>query len=251
MTLDPMLPEVQCSQALFIFYFERAWLKAEPYFRRALELNSRWSLAHVYYGVFLAAAYRHNEASAQVNIALDLDPLSPFVRAFSAWVLYMGGAYPEAERLARGALDLQGDYLLGLFVLGLVLNAGGRVGEAIPVVERLVALSSRAPNFLSVLGAVYGRAGRRDDLTHLEHELEERRSGGEYITPVSRVAFAMVRSDRVLIKRALEDCLADSTPFASVRTPLLDAWRTDGAINELLLRLGDGVRPPSRMNTGA
>jgi hypothetical protein len=124
------------------------------------------------------------------------------------------------------------------------------VAEAIPVVERLVALS-RAPNILGLLGGMYGLAGRRDDLTHLEHELEERRTRGEYITPVSRVALAVGRSDRVLIKRALEDCLADNTPFASVRVASLDAWRTDEAINELLLRLGDGVRPPSRMNAGA
>ena len=98
---------------------------------------------------------------------------------------------------------------------------------------------------------VYALVGRTDDLTRLEHELEERRSRGEYITPVSRVAFAMGRGDGAMIRRALEDCLVDNTPFASVRTPSLDAWRTDDAINELLLRLGDGVRPPSPMNTGA
>jgi|SRR6516165_2440150 hypothetical protein len=100
---------------------------------------------------------------------------------------------------------------------------------------------------------MYGLAGRTDDLTRLEHELEERRSRGEYITPVSPVAFAMGRSDRGLIRQALEDCLADNTPFASLRSggPSLDSWRTDSAIDELLLRLGDGVRPPSPMNTGA
>src|SRR5262249_51100540 len=87
LVLDPILPEVQFSQGLFILYFERAWLPAEPYLRRALELNPRWSLAHVYYGYFLAAAYRHEEASAQVNVALDLDPLSPFVHAFGALAL--------------------------------------------------------------------------------------------------------------------------------------------------------------------
>ena len=162
----------------------------------------------------------------------------------------MRGAYPEAEHLLRRVLDLQGDYALGLLVLGFVLTASGRVAEAIPVVERLVALS-RAPNNLGLLGGLYGLVGRRDELTPLEHELEERRSRGEYITPVSRVAFAMGRGDGAMIRRALEDCLADNTPFASVRVSSLDAWRTDDAINELLLRLGDGVRPPTRMNTGA
>jgi TolB-like protein/Tfp pilus assembly protein PilF len=247
MALDPMLPEVQFSQGLFIFYFERAWLQAESYFRRAIELNSRWSLAHASYGLFLAAAYRHDEAMAQVNVALDLDPLSPLVHAFGAFVQCTGGAYPEAERLARRALDLQPDYLFGLVWLANVLTATGRVAEAIPVAERVVALS-RAPSFVGWLGVVYGLAGRTDDLTRLEHELEERRSRGEYIPPVSLVLFAMGRGDGAMIGRALEHCLADNTPFASLRAfgPFLDAWRTDGAIDALLLRLGDGVRPRAR-----
>ena len=223
------------------------------YFRRALELNPRWSAAHIYYGLFLAAAYRPHEAAAHVKLALDLDPLSPLVHALAGLVMHLARAYPEAERLARRALDLQPDYLFALVRLAAVLTSGGRPAEAIPVAERTVGLS-RAPNFLGLLGAVYGLAGRRDDLTHLEHELEERRSRGEYITPVSRVAFAMGRGDGAMIRRALEDCLADHTPFVSLRIicgPSLDAWRTDVGLDELLLRLGDGVRPSNPMNTGA
>jgi tetratricopeptide (TPR) repeat protein len=249
-----MLPEVQFSQGLFIFYFERAWLQAEPYFCRAIELSPRSSLAHLYYGVFLAVAYRHDEAAAQVRVALDLDPLSPFVLTLGAWALYMRGLNPEAERLVRQAQDLQPDFLPGLLVLALVLTVSGRMAEAIPVAERLIALS-RAPIFVGLLSVVYGLARRTGDLTHLEHELEERRSRGEYITPFSQVQFAMSRSDGAMIRRALEDCLTENTSFASLRIwcggPLLDAWRTDATIDEVLLRLGDGVRPPSTMNTGA
>jgi serine/threonine protein kinase/tetratricopeptide (TPR) repeat protein len=246
LALDPMLPEVQFSQGLFILNFERAWLEAEPYFRRAIELNPRSSLAHAYYGLFLAAAYRYEEAAAQVTVALDLDPLSPFVHAIASLAHHMGGAFPEAEQLARRALDLQPDYLLGLIRLALVLTFSGRASEAIPVAERVVALS-RAPTFVGMLGAVYGRAGRINDLTRLEHELDERRSRGEYVTPMSLVSFAMGRGDKGLIQGALEDCLTDRMPFVSVRLgfPLLDEWRADGAIDELLLRLGDGVRPPN------
>jgi len=251
-TLAPTLPEVQFSQGLFIVNFERRWRQAEPYFRGAIEVNPRSSLACAYHGLFLAAAYRHDEASARVQLALDLDPLSPYVHAQAALALYMGGAYPEAERLARQALDLQPDYVLGLGALAEVLTCSGRVGEAIPVAERLVALS-RTPMFVSALAMVYGLAGRTADLTHLEHELEERRSRGEYIAPFSQVHFAIGRADGALIRQALEECLTDLTPFGPLRAlvgPLLDTWRTDSAIDELLLRLGDGVRPPSRMNTG-
>jgi Tfp pilus assembly protein PilF len=252
-TLDPMLTEVQFSQALFIINFERRWRQSEPYLRRAIELNPRSSLARAYYGLVFAAAYRPDEASAQVQVALDLDPLSPYVHAQAALALYMGGAHPEAERLARRALDLQPDYVLGLGALAQVLTISGRVAEAIPVAERLVALS-RAPMFVGSLAMMYGLAGRTPDLTHLEHELEERRSRGEYIAPFSQVQFALGRADGALIRHALEECFTDPTPFGPLRAlvgPFLDAWRTDVAIDDLLLRLGDGVRPPSPMKSGA
>jgi adenylate cyclase len=245
MALDPMLPEVQYSQGMFTFWLERAWLAAEPYFLRALELKPRWPLAHLHYGLFLACAYRHDEATAQVNIALDLDPLSPLVHAQGSLAAYLRRAHPEAEHLLRRALDLQADYLLGLSGLALFLTATGRAVEAIPIAERAVSLF-RAPNFVSTLGAAYGLAGRTDDLTRLEHELEERRSRGEYITPISRVQFGVGRGDAEMIRRGLEDCLTDNTTFTCIRVfvgPLLDNWRADAAIDELLQRLG-GVRSP-------
>ena len=196
---------------------------------------------------------RTDMAMAQVNVALDLDPLSPFVHTIGAVANYLGGAYPEAERLARRALNLQPNNPFGLFWLAVVLTVSGRVVEAIPVAEHLVALSRTPPTFVSLLGIAFGLAGRTDDMTQLEHELKERRSRGEYISPFSFVSFAIARGDGAMLRRVLEDCLADSTPFSIIRTggPLLDAWRTDGAIDELLLRLGDGVRPPSRMSTDA
>src|SRR5262249_22708707 len=152
--------------------------------------------------------------------------------------------YLKAEHLIRRTLDLQADHLLGLWGLATYLTTTGRAAEAIPVAERLVALS-RAPNFVGTLGMAYGLAGRTDDLVRLEHELEERRGRGEYIAPAFQVQFAIGQGDGAMISRALEACLADHTWFPSLRGftgLLLDEWRADGAIDELLQRLGD-IRP--------
>src|SRR5262249_8569041 len=244
MALDPMLPEVQLAQGMVTFCLERAWLRAEPYFLHALELRPRWSLAHIWYSVFLAFAHRHDEAVAHMNVALDLDPVSPVVHGVGALAMAMCRENLKAEHLIRRTLELQADYILGLSGLTMHLTATGRAAEAIPVAERLVA-RSRAPIFVGTLGMAYGLAGRTYDLVRLEHELEERRSRGEYIAPASQVQFAIGRSDGAMISRALEDCLADHTSFFSLRgfTGLsLDDWRADAAIDELLQRLGD-IRP--------
>jgi serine/threonine-protein kinase len=243
--VDPMRSEVQFAQGLFIGAFDRAVMKAEPHFRHATELNPGWSIARAYYGYYLGVIYRHDEASTQVKIALDLDPLSPFVYAVGALAFFMGRAYREAERLARRALDLQADFLLGQASLGLVLAATGRLAEAIPVLERLVTLS-RMPSWVGMLGMTYGLVGRVEDLAVLERELDERRKRPEYITPLSLVQFAVGRGDSARIQQALESCLTDNVSFGTLRGyagPFLDQWRTDVAVDELLQRLGDGVRP--------
>jgi serine/threonine protein kinase/tetratricopeptide (TPR) repeat protein len=246
MALDPMLAEVQFSQAQFILYFERDWLQAEFYLRRALELNPRWSLPHLVYGMFLAAAYRLGEAAVHVNAALDLDPLSPYAHAVHGIVRFMDGAYSELEPIAHRVLDLQPDYIYGLMLLAMTLTEVDRAAEAIPFAERLVAVS-RAPFYIGMLGRVYARAGRMDDVVRLERELEERRSRGEYVTPSALVYLAIGLRDGARLRRGLEECLADHVPFMHLRAangPSLDAWRTDVAIDKLLEQIGDGVRPP-------
>src|SRR5262249_7233593 len=173
MALNPMRPEVQVAQGRFIFQLERAWLRAEPYFLQALELKPRWSVAHMTYSVFLAFAYRHDEALAHVNAALDLDPLSPVVHGTCALAMDLSREHLKAEHLIRRALDLQADHVVGLWGLATHLTGTGRAAEAIPVAERLVAFS-RTPTIVGTLGMAYGRAGRTGDLVRLEHELEER-----------------------------------------------------------------------------
>lgn len=135
-------------------------------------------------------AYRGDEASEQVNVALDLDPLSPFVQAIGAGVVWLGNSPTEAERRAHRALDLLPDHPVALGVLVQILTSTGRVAEATPVAERCVALS-RAPFYVGLLGMVCGLAGRRDEPTLLERELEERRSRDEYIMPSSLLLMKM------------------------------------------------------------
>src|SRR5262249_25959994 len=198
MALDPMLPEVQLHRV----GSSSSWScvgSGRTVFSRSARGETRWSVAHGFYGVFLAFAYRHDEAVAHVNAALDLDPLSPVVHGVCAMAMDLCREHLKAEHLIRRTLGLQADYIVGLWGLAIHLTATGLAAEAIPVAERLVSLS-RAPIFVGTLGMAYGRAGRTDDLVRLE--LGERRSRGEYIAPASKVQFAIGRGDGALIRRA-------------------------------------------------
>ena len=102
---------MQFAQALHVLYFDPHWRRSEPFFRRAIELNPRWSLAHAFYGVSLAGDYRREEAKAQSAAAIELDPLSPFIHgaagmaAFAAGDVMAPGGGASRARSAAGLPD--------------------------------------------------------------------------------------------------------------------------------------------------
>ena len=125
MALAPELSEVNFSRAFFALYFEREWREAGPHFRKAIAINPRSSLAQAYYGMFLATEGREEDAMTYSTRACQMDPLSPLIHGFSTVTYFCLGRFDLSERAARLALDLQPDYLLGLWSYGLALSGLG------------------------------------------------------------------------------------------------------------------------------
>jgi tetratricopeptide (TPR) repeat protein len=72
---EPDLAEVQSSRGYVSFLLEWDWNAAEAALRRAVELDSRYALAHRRLGVVLSQMGRHDEALAVMHRARELDPL--------------------------------------------------------------------------------------------------------------------------------------------------------------------------------
>ena len=239
MTLAPSAWEANFSRAIYWLYFERSWRESELYFKKAIEINPRSSLAQVYYGVFLAVDGRAEEATPHTTLACQLDPLSPIIHALAATTLSVAARFDASERAARQALELQPDHLIGLWFLGLALCGLERYEEAIGALERTVTLS-RAPIFVGLLGLGYARAGRYDDANHLLNELEDRGSRGEYVPAFAPLAVHVGLGDVPAMRRALAAAVAESTPPLTLRAssgPFLEAFRNDPEINRLLVEL--------------
>ena len=77
--IDEMLPEVHTSLAqLKLSEFD--WAGAQKELQRAIELNSSYATAYHWYGLFLSALGRFDEAIAAARVACSLDPLSAHLR---------------------------------------------------------------------------------------------------------------------------------------------------------------------------
>ena len=163
--LDPSLGEAHFSLAQTELY-DWNWSEAEKEYRLALELNPNYADAHLEYGRFLQALGRNDEATAQMNYAIELDPFNFKTMEVVGYVTYASGQYD----LAIEQFSSLGDD----FGLGWAYREKKMYPEAIAALERSVSRSGRHDLPLATLAGVYGLAGRRGEALKLIDELKAR-----------------------------------------------------------------------------
>jgi TolB-like protein/Tfp pilus assembly protein PilF len=153
------------------------WAAAEADYRRALELDPNSAAAYEGLALWLACQGRADEALASAERGRELDPLGVSFEDFG-WTLFQTRHYDQAIRDLRAALAARPDDFGALMDLGFVLIANNQPGDAIPVLEKAVALSNRSAGALGILIRAYAHADRRADALRLLAELKQRRNTG-------------------------------------------------------------------------
>jgi len=233
--LEPNSWEVNVSEGLYDFYFGK-WQESGAYFERAVQLNPRSSLAHGYFAVYLAMDRKRDEAMSHAQSACRVDPLSPYTWALAACTSQLLRDAAAGLPLAEKALELQPDFLFGLWMLGLLQSELDRHEEAVITLERVVG-TSRAPIFVGLLAMGYARAGRREDAARLLRELDQRRERGEYVGAWSNAGTMADLGNVEGLRKALQDALEESVPAFGIKlltSHTLDDFRSDPEIDRLL-----------------
>jgi tetratricopeptide (TPR) repeat protein len=158
--LDSTLAEPHATLGYVKMYYAWDWPSAEREFRLAIARNPSYATAHEWYGLFLAAMGRYEEALAQERSAQALDPLSIAVAGTTGWVLHYSGRQDDAERALRTALRVDSSFAIGRLYLGRVLQAKGQLDSAVTKFRATGPLRLWVPT-IAGLGNVYGLEGRR------------------------------------------------------------------------------------------
>jgi tetratricopeptide (TPR) repeat protein len=158
------------------------WAGAESGFRSALERNPDYAVARHWFGEFLMAMGRFDEATEQLNVAHGLDPLSSTIGFGVGWVQYFLGDYRAAVRQYEETLKQDPDFVLAPWFLGPALVQAGEYGRAIEVCETWIPRVRRRNGLIALLAYAQGRAGRREEaLSNLD--LLESLAPGKEIAP--------------------------------------------------------------------
>lgn len=89
LALDDTLPQAHMGYASHMTWQQFDWDAADVAFRRAIELNPSYAEARMFYSHYLTLVGRVADGTEQMRLALELDPLNPFVQALHGAQLLM------------------------------------------------------------------------------------------------------------------------------------------------------------------
>jgi serine/threonine-protein kinase len=235
--IDDTLAEAHVSLGYVRLFLDWDWAAAENELRRALDLASASAETHHWYALFLAMSGRFPEAMAEIARAQQLDPLSLTINTGAGFQLYLRQQYePEIEQHLR-SLELDPEYAVGHWALGLAYEQKGLLDEAIAHHRKAVALSEDSLLLKSALGNAYARAGRREEAEAILTELSRPAAA---FSPYRLATLFATMGEREKALECLErGCAEKDQWMVWVKVdPLLDPLRGEGRFEAVLQRVG-------------
>ncbi len=237
--LDPNLAEAHTSLAALLWLHDWQWDHAETEFKRSLELSPTYPTANHWFAEFVMTMTRHQEAVARMKNGQDLDPLSLIINVAVGWALYHGRTYEESIKQLRHTLELDPNYPVTYWILGLVLRKIGNFAEAIIQADKAVKLSEGSPLMRAALAATLATAGRTTDARQMLHELAGL-AKQKYVAPYffAGIYVGLRENDRAL--ECLEQCFEEHSHWLIYLhiDPSMDGLRDSPHFQDLLQRVG-------------
>lgn len=125
LSLDPAQSQAHAALGFSYWFYQWNLAAAEQEFRKAIELNHANVDAHHWYALMLMSAGRFREAEAQMQAAIDIDPLSPILRTNLGWLSQFEGNFPRAVRQIQAVLNANPNFLAAHYKLWYVYSAMG------------------------------------------------------------------------------------------------------------------------------
>jgi len=237
--LDPDLGEAHTPLAAVLWLHDWKWQEAQAEFQRSLELNPTYPTANHWYAEYVMTMGRQVEAIAKMKNSQELDPLSLIINVAIGWASYMARRYDEAlEQLLR-TVELEPNYPVTYWILGLLYRKTGRYELAISVGEKGVNLSGGSPLMRAALAHTLGESGRGQEALQRLEDLRKL-AKHKYVAPYffAGIHIGLGENDRAI--EYLEKSYEEHSHWLIYLhiDPSMDGLRNNPRFQELLKRVG-------------
>lgn len=191
-----------------------------------------------YAGSWLMPQGRMQEAIAEAEGALQLDPLSLLFRTWHALLLLIGNQHERALEAAQRVIELDASAYWAYLTIGSVYRDRRVFPMAIAAHRRALELSGGAPHMMGWLGLTLGLSGNTAEARSLLEPLR-RKSAQAYLPATSFAWIYLGLGDRdsafEWLDRAVDECDQMLMPIKSYT--FLDPIRSDPRFARLLRRM--------------
>ena len=237
--LDDTLAEAHEALGAVKLYYDWNFPAAESEFKRAIELNPNYSLAHSNYSSYFKALKRYPEEIAEAKRGQELDPLSAFANMELGEAFYQARRYDEAIVQVKKTLELDPHFFVTYHVGARAYEQKKMYAEAIANCQEWLKLFHDDPNALASLGHVYATMGKRAEAQEILTKLQEI-SKQRYFSPywIAVVYAGLGDNDQAFhyFETAFEDRYFLMIWINS--DPRLDNLRSDPRFADLVRRVG-------------
>jgi serine/threonine protein kinase len=246
---DPGMAEAYTSLGVVELSYDWDWPLAEKRFRKSLLLNPRDGFTQHFLGHFYETQGNWPDAVNQMQIALNLDKLSPMYGEDLAMDLFVTRRAEESARLigpiaARNPQDASAQAIQAL-----ALEALGKREESLAAADRALKAAGILGGAASLSG-LYCRQGRMSTAKEILKLMEDARKQGRYVAPLEIAGTYFALGDKKQGMKNLRDALREHSvnlPY-SMSDPVFDSVRADpefaALMNETHLAPGNWRDPP-------
>jgi TolB-like protein len=146
LNLDDTSAEAHCTLAFVFGHYDFDWPSAEREYKRAIELNPSDAYVHLFYSnSFFSPQGRHDEAIAEMQIAISLDPLSFAIQSYMGRTLLWAHRYEDALAQFTKANRMNPNSSIGHERIAHLYAAWEKYPEAISEEENARILAGESP----------------------------------------------------------------------------------------------------------
>ncbi len=237
--LDPTLAQAHAQLGTYRKELDYNWPAVHREMTLALELDpDSPDVLFCYAASDLMAQGHIEESIVAMERALELDPLSGFIRAWLGLVLYLGRQYERALEQLELSIELYPTYFFSYSIIGLIRCEERRFEDSIAVLEKAAQLSHDSQMVLGWLGMTLAKSGDASGARKLLAQFKTVATYA-YVLPTS---FAWIHLGLGEIDHAyswLERAIEDRDPIIiPIKTyPYLDPLRSDLPFGALLRKM--------------
>jgi len=172
--INDSLAEAHAFLAAVRLFYDWNWSGAEHACKRAIELNPNYAAAHAVLSDCLFVTGRQEEAMAEAQLAVELDPLSPNLNFGFGQKFWWSGDHERAIEQLKKALEFDANFAWTHIGLARAYAWGGMYEESLAACEKVATLFGGNPHSRALRSLILAMAGKTDEAKTILNELNDR-----------------------------------------------------------------------------